>query len=358
MRWILSLRPLYKRRVWDTKNVSNCQWSHSGQWISRYLNQSAWLQSCSFNNCAKLTWDCSISNLSINLSYFKSICGLELSLEVYLGQSSLRWFLILSPFCCKYSVTQSCLTLWPHGLLPTRLLCPPDFLGQNTRVGCHFLLQEMFLTQGPTHVSCTAGKFFTSEPLGLTFCCSLSNSATFSEFLDFFSTSDLPQAYPIMPFKHIPHFYYSFSAWTPICNLFNYSVILGACSERKSLVSPFFTSENTSISSRPCVCCPELFCHQWLSELVSSDWKTGPFKKQQCQWGCSLLKGVCMWKAFSDLSYLCKLEGDILLFFYTFMKNLAHSISTCPSFMKWINLGRLVLICMYYKNSMHHYEQS
>ena len=86
------------------------------------------------------------------------------------------------------SVTQSCVTLWPHGLLPTRLLCPRDFLDQNTRVGCHFLLQEMFLTQGPTHVSCTAGKFFTSEPLGLTFCCSLSNSATFSEFLDFFST--------------------------------------------------------------------------------------------------------------------------------------------------------------------------
>ena len=36
----------------------------------------------------------------------------------------------------------------PHGLWPTRLLCPWDFLGKNTGVGCHFLLQEIFLTQG------------------------------------------------------------------------------------------------------------------------------------------------------------------------------------------------------------------
>ena len=26
---------------------------------------------------------------------------------------------------------------------------PWDFLGKNTGVGCHFLLQETFLTQGP-----------------------------------------------------------------------------------------------------------------------------------------------------------------------------------------------------------------
>ena len=29
----------------------------------------------------------------------------------------------------------------PHGLQPTRLLCPWDFPGKNTGVGCHFLLQ-------------------------------------------------------------------------------------------------------------------------------------------------------------------------------------------------------------------------
>ena len=29
---------------------------------------------------------------------------------------------------------------WPHGLQPTRLLHPWDFLGNSTRVGCHCLL--------------------------------------------------------------------------------------------------------------------------------------------------------------------------------------------------------------------------
>ena len=36
----------------------------------------------------------------------------------------------------------------PHGLWPTRLLCPWDFPGKNTGVGCHFLLQGIFPTQG------------------------------------------------------------------------------------------------------------------------------------------------------------------------------------------------------------------
>ena len=35
-----------------------------------------------------------------------------------------------------------------HGLQPTRLLCPRDFPGKSTGVGCHFLLQKIFLTQG------------------------------------------------------------------------------------------------------------------------------------------------------------------------------------------------------------------
>ena len=36
----------------------------------------------------------------------------------------------------------------PHGLKPARLLCPWNFRGKNTGVGCHFLLQGIFLTQG------------------------------------------------------------------------------------------------------------------------------------------------------------------------------------------------------------------
>ena len=35
----------------------------------------------------------------------------------------------------------------PYGLKPARLLCPWDFPGKNTGVGCHFLLQGIFPNQ-------------------------------------------------------------------------------------------------------------------------------------------------------------------------------------------------------------------
>ena len=39
-------------------------------------------------------------------------------------------------------------SLWPSGLQPSRLLCPWGSSGKNTGVGCHALLQGIFLTQG------------------------------------------------------------------------------------------------------------------------------------------------------------------------------------------------------------------
>ena len=39
-------------------------------------------------------------------------------------------------------------SLRPHGLQPTRLLSPWNFPGKITGVGCHFLLQRIFPTQG------------------------------------------------------------------------------------------------------------------------------------------------------------------------------------------------------------------
>ena len=45
-------------------------------------------------------------------------------------------------------VAQLCPTLQPQGLSPARLLCPWDFPGKNTGVGCHSLLQGIFPTQG------------------------------------------------------------------------------------------------------------------------------------------------------------------------------------------------------------------
>jgi len=43
-------------------------------------------------------------------------------------------------------VLSNCLQL--HGQQPTRILCPWDSPGKNTGVGCCFLLQRIFLTQG------------------------------------------------------------------------------------------------------------------------------------------------------------------------------------------------------------------
>ena len=61
-------------------------------------------------------------------------------------------------------------SLQPNGLQPTRLLCPWNFPGKNTAVGCHFLLQGIFLTQGLNphllQASCIAGEFFTTESPG------------------------------------------------------------------------------------------------------------------------------------------------------------------------------------------------
>ena len=46
----------------------------------------------------------------------------------------------------SHSVVSS--SLGPHGLQPARLLCPRNFPGKNSGVGCHSLLQGIFPTQG------------------------------------------------------------------------------------------------------------------------------------------------------------------------------------------------------------------
>ena len=38
------------------------------------------------------------------------------------------------------------------------------FSGKNAGVGCHFLLQEIFLIQNQTFISCIAGRLFATEP--------------------------------------------------------------------------------------------------------------------------------------------------------------------------------------------------
>ena len=61
-------------------------------------------------------------------------------------------------------------------LQPTGLFCPWGFPGRNIRVGCHFLLQGIFLTQGsnPSLLSCRPSPVvqvdsLPAEPLGQRF---------------------------------------------------------------------------------------------------------------------------------------------------------------------------------------------
>ena len=56
----------------------------------------------------------------------------------------LIWLLINSQSESHLAVSDS---LQLHGLWPARLLCPWDY-PSNTGVGCHFLLQGIFPTQG------------------------------------------------------------------------------------------------------------------------------------------------------------------------------------------------------------------
>ena len=50
--------------------------------------------------------------------------------------------------CCCLVSKSYLILLQPHGLEPARLIYPWDFSGKNTGVGCHFLPQGNFPTQG------------------------------------------------------------------------------------------------------------------------------------------------------------------------------------------------------------------
>ena len=67
----------------------------------------------------------------------------------------LKWDGSWSPSVCVCWVTKLYLTLCGlHEPQSARLLCPWDFPGKNTGVGCQCLLQGIFPTQDWTHISC------------------------------------------------------------------------------------------------------------------------------------------------------------------------------------------------------------
>ena len=74
----------------------------------------------------------------------------------------LHWARAIGIFFLIVLVANSCQILLQ--LYPVRLLCQWDFPGKNTGVGCHFLLQGIFLRWVEPASPTLAGRFFTTEP--------------------------------------------------------------------------------------------------------------------------------------------------------------------------------------------------
>ena len=79
---------------------------------------------------------------------------IALTRRTFVGKVMSLFFNMLSRLVIIYKllsclVAKSCPTLQIlHELQPSRILCPWDFPGKNTGVGCHFLLQGIFRDQG------------------------------------------------------------------------------------------------------------------------------------------------------------------------------------------------------------------
>ena len=101
--------------------------------------------------------------------YFRMVI-IEVSLENYaipLAKHIHTYFMCVN-VCCHVWLFA---TPWT---VPARLLCPRDFSGKNTGVGCHFLVKGIFPTQESNTSSASpsfAGRFFTTEPPGKFYIC-------------------------------------------------------------------------------------------------------------------------------------------------------------------------------------------
>ena len=90
-------------------------------------------------------------------------------------------------------------SLRPDGPWPVRFLCPRDFPGKNTGVGCHFLLQRVFPTYG---LNLRLLHLLPSLPPGVGYCaCKLSLFFFFltnshSSLKSYLVCSSLPEGFP------------------------------------------------------------------------------------------------------------------------------------------------------------------
>ena len=78
------------------------------------------------------------------------VCGYNIMVSLFFSLVNNRECLcVLScHWVCICFLTQSCPTLCGHMYIAQQVFCPWNFPRRKTGVGCHFLLQGIFLTQG------------------------------------------------------------------------------------------------------------------------------------------------------------------------------------------------------------------
>ena len=128
------------KALWGTKALSL-----TAYWELKLVNNCmSQLESGSFTPSQALKWLVLANSLTVTS---ERLCS---------RATQLRPSWIPGPqklYMCACSVVSD--SLKPHRLQPARLLCPWDFSGKNTGVGCRFLLQGLFLTQGANwHLLC------------------------------------------------------------------------------------------------------------------------------------------------------------------------------------------------------------
>ena len=107
-----------------------------------------------------------VNNLLQHYNFKASIIWVSALFMVQLSHLYMTARKIMHVF--SHSVVSSSLQL--HGLQLAKLLCPWDFPGNNTGVGCHFLLQGDLPSSGIKPISPASPtmtcRFFTTEPSG------------------------------------------------------------------------------------------------------------------------------------------------------------------------------------------------
>ena len=88
--------------------------------------------------------ECDLVNLGQTLQTWARACKGTWSLGLLYSKSPVNVKSV-----SRWVVSNS---LQPHGLQPAKFLCPWNSPGKNTGVGCHFLLQGIFPTQGSNQI--------------------------------------------------------------------------------------------------------------------------------------------------------------------------------------------------------------